>query len=259
MRNSRRRLAVPALAYAGMVASALLFPPLARGQADPAEPAVDPAATAALERMGAYLRTVQAFQVEAATEREDVLENGLKVQLNGATSIVVRKPDRLRAEVASDWSDREYVYDGKSFTLLARRLEVYATVPAPPTLGELADVLYEKYDIELPLVDLFRWGNKVTAEGITAAVDLGPSTVDGTTCQHYAFRQEGLDWQIWIQLGDFPLPRRLILTTTTDEARPQFTATYRWNLAPSFNEETFVFDPPADAGRIVFTEIAEIE
>jgi hypothetical protein len=105
------------------------------------------------------------------------------------------------------------------------------------------------------MADLFRWGDTVSSETITAAVDLGPSTVDGVTCEHYAFRQEGLDWQIWIQLGDFPLPKRLILTTTTDEARPQYTVTYRWNLAPSMNEAAFVFNPPAGAQRIVFAEM----
>jgi len=47
-----------------------------------------------------------------------------------------------------------------------------------------------------------------------------------------------------------------VLTTTTDEARPQFTANYTWNLAPSFNDEAFTFDPPADAKRIVFEEAA---
>ena len=53
------------------------------------------------------------------------------------------------------------------------------------------------------------------------AVDIGPSAVDGMTCEQYAFRQEGVDWQIWIQLGDFPLPRKLVIRTLTDDAKPQ--------------------------------------
>ena len=52
---------------------------------------------------------------------------------------------------------------------------------------------------------------------------LGLSDVGGITCEHYAFRQPGLDWQVWIQLGDHPLPKKLVLTTTTDDARPQHT------------------------------------
>ena len=92
-------------------------------------------------------------------------------------------------------------------------------------------------------------------EGITAAVDLGPASVDGTTCEHYAFHQEGLDWQIWIQQGDFALPRKVVLTTLTDDARPQHTSTWTWNLAPSFDDSSFVFTPPKDAHQISFKQV----
>ncbi|MGE0639800.1 MAG: DUF2092 domain-containing protein [Thermoanaerobaculia bacterium] len=221
---------------------------------------VEAGATAALDRMGAYLRTLKAFQVTAETSRDVVLENGLKAQFSSTTDLLARLPDRLRADVAGDLSDRRYVYDGKEFTLLAERLNYYATVPAPPTIGALANALEERFDIELPLVDLFRWGS---ADGprtpITLAVDLGASAVDGTTCTHYAFRQAGLDWQIWIQRGDYPLPRRLVLTTTTDEARPEFEARYEWNLAPSFNESAFVFEAPEGAHRIALAEVPAMQ
>lgn len=227
------------------------------GAAPAAEPAIEPAATAALDQMGAYLRSLKAFQVEAATSREEVLENGLKAQFSNVTTILARMPDRLFADASGDRQSRQYYYNGKEFTLYARRLTYYATVAAPATVKELAATVDEKYGIEIPLVDLFLWGaDGASSAGITAAVDLGASAVDGVTCTHYAFRQEGLDWQIWIQKGDFPLPKRLVLTTTTDEARPQFEANYTWNLAPSFNDEAFTFDPPADAKRIVFEEAA---
>ena len=57
---------------------------------------------------------------------------------------------------------------------------------------------------DMPLVDLFLWGSpQSTADRyITSAIDIGPSSVDGTTCEQYAFRQDGLDWQIWIQQGN---------------------------------------------------------
>ena len=114
-------------------------------------------------------------------------------------------------------------------------------------------MLSEKYGLDVPLADLFFWGsdNKSSAN-LTAAMDIGASEVEDVTCEHYAFRQEGIDWQVWIQLGDYPLPRKLIITTTTDDARPQFSSVFTWNLAPSYNEAAFKFDPPKDAQKIVF-------
>jgi hypothetical protein len=132
----------------------------------------------------------------------------------------------------------------------------YATVPAPPTIAKLTDDLSDKYGIELPLVDLFQWGtNDTDIKKITAAVDIGPSAVDGVTCEQYAFRQKGVDWQIWIQLGEFPLPRKLVIRTLTDDAKPQHSEILGWNLAPSFSDNAFTFDPPAGARRITIAEI----
>ena len=237
------------------VGALLLLAPQAAPTPHPQEPAAppEPVAMAALEKMGAYLRTLRTFEVEAESTSEEVLADGLKSQDGKKTTLLARRPDRLRAEVEGPNGKRFFLFDGKSFTLFARDQGYYATVPAPATIKELADVLDEKFDLQLPLVDLFLWGDpSFTAPKITAAVDLGPGSVQDTTCEQYAFRQEGLDWQVWVQLGDFPLPRKLVLTTTTDEARPQHTMLLNWNLAPSYNEQAFVFDPPAGAHKIVF-------
>ena len=75
------------------------------------------------------------------------------------------------------------------------------------------------------------------------------------TCEQYAFRQEGIDWQIWIQLGEFPLPRKLVIRTLTDDAKPQHSEVLTWNLAPSFSEDAFTFVPPAGVNRITIAEI----
>jgi hypothetical protein len=207
--------------------------------------------------MGAYLRTLKSFQVDVATTDEDVLDDGQKVQYSGTPTILARMPNGLRAEVSNDRHERMYLYDGKSFTLFAKRLIYYATVPAPPTIGELARNLDEQYDVGVPIVDLFRWGTpSFSTEAVTGAMTVGPSVVEGVTCEQYAFRQADIDWQIWIQRGDHPLPRRLVITTKTDEARPQHTAEYTWNLAPSFNDAAFVFDPPDGAGKVVLAKAA---
>jgi len=214
-------------------------------------PELDPEAIATLDKMGAYLRTLKAYQVRATTTTEDVLDDGQKIQYDATTDMLVQMPDKMRVEHTGDRLHRLYLYDGKTFTIWAELVNYYATVPAPATIVELTDQLYEKYDLELPLEDLFYWGSaRSRSVKLEGATDVGPTQVEGTTCEQYAFRQEGVDWQIWIQLGDYPLPRKIVITTLTDEARPQFTAVYTWNLAPSFNEAAFTFDPPKDAHRI---------
>jgi hypothetical protein len=243
----------PKIGYAvgAVVLATLLSAPLAAQD----KPDIDPDAVKALNQMGAYLRTLKDFQVQAEITTEDVLEDGEKLQYGSTTTLLAQFPSKLRVSMEGEQKSRLFLYDGKSFTLFARRAGYYATVPAPDTIGKLIQAIRERYDVDIPLVDLFVWGgpDAGTSE-ITDATDVGPGAVEGVTCEHYAFRQPGLDWQVWIQLGDHPLPRKLVLTTTTDEARPQHTSVLTWNLAPSFSAEAFVFDPPDDAHKIVFAE-----
>jgi hypothetical protein len=212
----------------------------------------DPDALKALERMGAYLRTLKAFQIHSQQSRDEVLDDGQNIEFGGVVDMLVERPNRLRAEVTSDKQQRFYFADGRNFSVWARRVNYYATIPAPPTLRELANTLADKYDLELPVADLFYWGDRKDTDDIVAAIDVGASQIDGVTCEHYAFRQEGVDWQVWVQQGDYPLPRKLVITTTTDPARPQFTSMMTWNLAPSYNDSAFNFVPPKDAKRIAF-------
>jgi hypothetical protein len=226
-------------------------------QADAKEAsAIDPDAMEALNKMGVYLRTLKSFQVTADVSTDNVLDDGQTIQFSSKVDLVAARPNRMRTEITDDDGHRFFFFDGKNFTIYGQIVNYYATVPAPPTLGELSDDLSDKYGIELPLVDLFEWGtNDATIKKIKAAIDVGPSAVEGVTCEQYAFRQEGVDWQIWIELGEFPLPLKLVIRTLTDDAKPQHREVLSWNLAPSFSENAFTFDPPVDAHRITIAEV----
>jgi hypothetical protein len=218
--------------------------------------AIDPDAMEALNKMGVYLRTLTSFQVLADVTTDNVLDDGQTIQFSSKVDLVAARPNRMRIEVTDDDGHRFFFFDGKNFTIFGQVVNYYATVPAPPTLAQLAGDLNDKYGIEMPLYDLFEWGNNdANIKKITAADDIGPSVVDGVTCEQYAFRQEGVDWQIWIQLGEFPLPRKLVIRTLTDDAKPQHSEILTWNLAPSFSDNAFTFDPPPDARRITIAQV----
>jgi hypothetical protein len=228
----------------------------ATAQAPDTTDKIDPDAMDALNKMGTYLRSLKAFQVKGDITNEEVLPDGQKLQFGSVAELIAEKPNRLRVDMNSDREHRVFFFDGKTFTLYAPRPMFYATVDAPATIPEMVNHLEDKYGINMPFVDLFRWGTPESgAEDITSATDIGASQIDGTTCEHFAFRQAGLDWEIWIQQGDYPLPRKLVITTMTDDARPQHEARYTWNLAPSMNAATFAFVPSKDDKKIALAEL----
>ncbi|HEX9172549.1 MAG TPA: DUF2092 domain-containing protein [Telluria sp.] len=214
--------------------------------------AIDPQAISALEHMGAYLRTLRAFEVAARSTTENVMDDGMKLQFDGRAQLKVRRPDRLRVDIFTDRKQRQIYYDGKAVTVYGPRVKYYATVAAPPTLGATIQVLTKKYGIELPLADLFYWGtDQAPLAEITAARYIGPATVDGKPADQYAFRQEGVDWQVWIQQGKTPLPLKMAITSREQPAAPTHSAWLHWNLAPRLSEATFAFKPPPGAMKIV--------
>ncbi len=219
-------------------------------------PAVNPAVVAALERMGGFLRKQQSLEVRGEALTDDVLPSGQKVQLADAITLKVRRPDRLRAEVHSDRKTLQFFFDGKTFTMYGPRSGYYTRVAAPPTIRDLIEELSERYAIEMPLADLFYWGtDKSGVANITGAVDMGSDSVAGVKCQHYAFRQPDVDWQLWIQHGEEPLPRKLIVTNVREPTQPQYQVVINWMLNARFDDAQFAFTPPKGAMPVALEEV----
>jgi len=216
---------------------------------------VEPQALDALKKMGAYLRTLNAFEIKANTLTDTVLDNGQTVQFAGTANYRVRKPNGFIITVASDRKVRQFNYDGKSFTIFSPRMGFYTTVPAPPTIREVLTRIHDKLGVELPLEDLFRWGlPEDRHDELTSGVLVGYAKMNGVDSDQYAFREGDVDWQIWIQRGNRPLPLKVVITLTSDPARPQFAANLNWNISPQFTDATFAFKPPANAKSITIAQ-----
>jgi hypothetical protein len=216
---------------------------------------VDAAAAAALDKMGAFLRAQRSFTVDAEVATDDVLPSGQKVKYQGLAELKVRRPDRMRVEINGDRRKQTMFYDGGTFTVHDLDTNYYASFSAPPTLKELAEMAANRYGIDLPLADLFAWGTEQNDSTLKSAVDLGASTVKGTPCRHYAFRQNDVDWQVWIQDGAAPLPRRLVITTSGERSEPEHDVVMSWNLSADFPDKVFVFTPPPGSAKIEFMPV----
>ncbi len=238
-----------ALAAAG--APAQTAAPAAPAASAPAASPVDPAAVQALRDMGAYLQSLQRFAVHSQVTGERVLADGQKLQHMATANLDVERPNKLRAVMRTALSERVLVFDGKSATLYAPLQKYYSTAAAVGTIGELIDRLEQTYGVQVPLSDLFRWGTpEASVNGFESAMNAGQDFVGGDLCDHYAFRQGTIDWQIWIAVGRRPLPRKIVITSRADEARPQSVTLLDWTLGPPFSDSVFHFVPPAGATKV---------
>jgi hypothetical protein len=217
-------------------------------------PAIDPQAKEALTRMGDFFKSLPAFAVHEDITREQVIDSDLKVQKSSSAEVVVRRPNGLKAEVLADDAKAHAMYfDGKKLSVFLPVHNYYAQADAPGTLGPAMDMAESRYGIEFPTSDLLRMasGEDFTRD-LTAAGLVGTSRVGDTECDHYAYRNADVDYQLWIQAGDKPLPRKLVITSKKQPAQPEFTAVLTWDLSPKIDDSTFAFNAPQGATRIVF-------
>jgi hypothetical protein len=233
----------------GVVAASAASPP-AMAQPAPAN-AVDPASIQALRDMGAYLQTLKRFRVSTELTGERVLADGQKLSHTATADIDVERPNKLRALMHSARSERQIFYDGSTVTLFSPAQKYYSTVEFTGSLGDLINRLRERFDVEVPLSDVFLWGTPAAPlDKIESAMNAGQDYVGEELCDHYAFRQANADWQIWIATGSRPLPRKVVITNRTDEARPQSMSLIDWNVKPAFKDAVFKFAPPKGATKI---------
>ena len=202
--------------------------------------------------MDAYLATLKSFELVSDATLDVVTKSGQRVQLGSVARYKVQRPAGFQVDLTTDLKKRKFYYDGKNFTLYSPELGFYATVPAPATNLAVVDMLYDDFGITLPLDDLFRWSdpNEARGEDFTSAFTVGPAIVDGVATDHYAFREADHDWEVWIQKGDKPLPRKLAIVGRSDPAKPAFVARLSWTENPTIAATDFTFVPGADARQI---------
>lgn len=220
----------------------------------PAPPAgtVDPDAVQALERMGAYLATMKAFELQTQTSLDLVSNEGQRLEIDGGAHYKVLRPQGFVIDVSTDMKSRRFYYDGKQLSVVAPKLGYYASTPMTGTNREVVAKMSDQYGIDLPLVDLFSWSepNGVRAEKLTSAFMVGPATMDGVQTDQYAFRQAEADWQVWIQRGDQPLPRKVVIIDRSDPAYPAYSARLNWTVNPTLTPAAFAFQPAPGAKQI---------
>lgn len=221
---------------------------------------VDPEAVAALKRMSQYLSGIKSFELTSDSSLDLVTLDNQKLQMDAVVHYKVAQPG-IWVNYESDQKTRQYFYDGKNFTIYAPKLNFYASAPAPATNREFLKAIYDKFGISLPLEDLFRWndGDDSDIAALTSAYSAGTATLNGVATDHWAFRQGDFDWEVWIEKGDRPLPRKLVIIDRTDPSMPGYIARLNWIVNPTLKQSDFTYAPNKEAMRIQLATLTKEE
>jgi len=218
---------------------------------------IEPEALQILKGMTDYVGSLQEFSIHTENTFDEVLLTGQKIQLGFSTDVVVKRPNKIRAERVEGTAHQLLIYDSAKLFMHQAKAGFYATIDVPDNIDDFLHFARDRLDLVPPAGDMvFSNAFELLTAGVTSGFVVGETEIDGVRCYHLAFTSPVVDWQVWIAKGDRPVPYRYVLTTRDDPAHPQFvTGISDWNVTPRITDGTFVFDPPANAMEIDFVQV----
>ena len=184
-----------------------------------------------------------------------------KLQFTSSGQIRLERPDKLRIKRTGGYTDVDLVFDGKTVSLYGNNAKAYVQADAAGTIDQLIDRLQSTAGGAMPGTDLLLSNafDELTATVIEAR-HIGQGVIDGVECEHLAFRGVDTDWQIWIESGARPIPRKYVITSKTLAAAPQYSLKIKeWKTDVPAEADTYVFKPPADAKKVDLDALAMME
>jgi hypothetical protein len=235
-----------------LLALAAVMLPAAAPRADDRAAMVTQQARDAVLAMGNTLSAGQ-FSFHNRTIREYSDPNGQPLHIFHDGTVVVRRPDRLRADVNGDDGTTNFAYDGANLIVYAAELKKYASIPVTGDIEQMLKTAESRLGLDFPLADFITGSpGKAFLGGVTYGVEINTVSIGGRPCSHLLFTQPpGIELELWLEKGEHAVPRRLIVTYRSLPGEPRFVAEMSdWNFAVRPSADDFTLRVPDGAERV---------
>ena len=213
-----------------------------------------------LKAMSDYLAGQKSLSAKFDSDIEVVTPELQKIQFTSSGEMKMNRPDKLRIRRTGGYADVELVYDGKTVSLYGNNAKSYVQADLAGTIDQMIDNMQSRSGAGLPGADLLLSNSYDQLMGdVIEGRHVGQGVVDGVECEHLAFRGSETDWQIWIEPGDKPVPRKWVITSKTVTGAPQYTLKIRDWKTDANADADFAFKAPADATKVALDASVMIE
>jgi hypothetical protein len=214
-----------------------------------------------LKAMADYTAGQKSISATFDSDIEVITPELQKLQFTSSGQMRLDRPDKLRIKRTGGYTDVDMVFDGKVLSLYGNNAKSYVQADLAGTVDQLIDLLQSTSGGAMPGTDLLLTNSfdELMANVIDAR-HIGQGVIDGVECEHLAFRGADTDWQIWIESGARPIPRKYVITSKTLAGAPQYSLKIKdWKTDVPADADAFVFKPPADAKKADLNALAMME
>jgi len=214
--------------------------------AQSANPNIDPQAAEILQNMSYFLGSKDEYTFKAGVMFDQLVNSNRKIQYSAEEKVYLKKKGNMTIEYVSDLGGYKLWFDNGMVTILELPTNLVSTATLPATIDQALKKLKEQYNFTPALSDfLFINTFRALTENVVSGSYFGTSKVFGVRCDHLAFVQNDIDWQIWIEVGKRKIPRKLVITYKELPGQPQFIAIMKdWVLDKPITNFAFKADIP---------------
>ena len=192
------------------------------------------------------------FSVNADVDFEVIATSGQKLQLSSFATVVMQRPSHVHIDRKGMIADFAFIYDGNTLTMQGKNLNIYTQYEGTGTIDDAIRAYEMETGLAAPGADLLLSDPyTVLSEGVESSIYVGTAYINGVECHHLAFREAKVDWQLWVQTGDTPLPMKYVITSKWQTGAPQYELRFRdWNTNPQIDDAQFTFSAPEGAKKL---------
>ena len=214
-----------------------------------------------MKEMSDYLTAQKSISFGYDATLEIVTPDHQKIMLANSGAADLTRPDKIRATRDGGFSSVEMLFDGKTLTVEHKDAKTYAQTDVPGTIDHVIEVLRDKYHKPFPGADLLLSDTyEKLMPGVSDTKDLGSGVIGGTECDHFAFRNTEVDWQIWIAQGNRPYPCRYVITSKDIDQAPQYSVQVRdFKAGSEVAADDFGFHNSTNAKKIDVVDLGDID
>lgn len=215
----------------------------------------DSKAIEVIQNMSALTASLDQAVIKGVSMTDARLPAGLMVANSAEGTITYDRPGALRLSQFDGLHRKEIFFDNGKFTVFSSENNYYAQADLPQNIDAALEFAIENLQLEMPLIELVYQdaSNLLIQSGATIIYVTDKARIDGVDCHHIAIRDKEIDYQLWVEEGDQPLPRQIMMTSKWEGGAPRYIASLSWDTDTAISPDVFTFVPPEGSINIGFS------
>jgi len=198
-----------------------------------------------------HLAAQNEFSMLVSDTFDEMTEEGSKISVSSRRKVAVHRPSCVAIDYTGDTEARQSLYDGQVLTILDRKQKAYGQLEVAGTIDTVLDKLAQDYGIVVASAELLRSNlYDQLKPKIQTGQYLGRDMDGVSECHHLGFTREDIDLEVWVDVGEQPVIRKISLSYKNVPGRPRYTMKIDSLVVNPIPIEAFKAKIPPDAIKV---------